>query len=277
MSSKSPEPQTLRALARDAALGAGRFLRQRLGNAGRIDRKSASIDLVTEADREAEAIIIDAIRASAPDHAILTEERGELGPRHAAVRWVVDPLDGTTNYARSFAMFAVSIGVELRGTVVAGVVHIPLLDELFIAERGAGAWLEHPAAGTRKPLHVSTTECLDDAFLATGFPYDIRTNPDNNLDHFGNFATRSLGIRRAGSAAIDLAYTAAGRFDGFWELRLKPWDWAAGILLIEEAGGRVTRIDGGTMTLDAPGVCASNGRIHDQMLAVLATSAHVRA
>lgn len=284
-------PLSLLELAERAARRAGDFLAAHLGQAGRIDRKGA-IDLVTDADRRAEALIIETIQAAAPEHAILTEEQGSLGPEHALVRWIVDPLDGTTNFAHAFAMFAVSVAAELRGEVVAGAVYVPVLGEMFLAERGAGAVLRRrrgPAAGSTSgpaaggnapggdpetpadlPLRVSTVERLDEAFLATGFPYDIRDNPDNNLDHFAAFATRSLAIRRAGAAALDLAYMACGRFDGFWELRLKPWDWAAGALLIEEAGGRVTTIDGAPFHLQAPGICASNGRIHAQMLALLA-------
>ncbi len=249
-----------------AATTGAAYLRGRWGDAGAIDHKGA-IDLVTEADRGAEATIIDVLGQHAPEHAILTEERGVLGRPGAAVRWIIDPLDGTTNFAHTFAMFAVSVAAELRGEVVTGAVAVPLLDELFVAERGAGAQLTY--AGATQPLQVSKVGELDRAFLATGFPYDIRTNPDNNLDHFQHFATRCLAVRRAGAAALDLAYMAAGRFDGFWELRLQPWDWAAGWLLIEEAGGTVTQLDGSPMRLDAPGVCASNGQLHGEMLEVL--------
>jgi len=155
------------------------------------------------------------------------------------------------------------VGVELTGQLVAGAVYVPMLGEMFTAARGGGATLNGA------PIRVSTTPRLDRGFLATGFPYDIRTNPDNNLDHFASFATRALAIRRAGAAALDLAYVACGRFDGFWELRLKPWDLAAGALLIQEAGGRITAIDGTPFHLTCPGICASNGLIHDEMLATL--------
>jgi myo-inositol-1(or 4)-monophosphatase len=275
-------PLGLRALAETAARRAGDYLRERFGDAGRIDHKSA-IDLVTDADRQAESVIIETLHDSAPDHAILTEEGGKLGPEHAAVRWIIDPLDGTTNFAHSFAMFAVSVAAELRGHVVAGAVYVPMLDEMFTAERGAGAHLKTSHTGMTgssafgEPIRVSGVERLDSAFLATGFPYDIRTNPDNNLEHFARFSTCCLAIRRAGAAALDLAYLACGRFDGFWELRLKPWDWAAASLLVEEAGGRITAADGGPFRLDAPGCCASNGLIHSEMLEVLARGEFIRS
>ncbi|MGD8395007.1 MAG: inositol monophosphatase family protein [Candidatus Eiseniibacteriota bacterium] len=292
-------PVPLRQLAARAALAGGTLLRRRFGDAGRIEHKGA-IDLVTEADREAEARVVATIREAAPEHAILTEEKGTLGTAGATVRWLIDPLDGTTNFAHDFAMFAVSVAAELRGEVVAGAVHIPMLGELFSAERGAGAQLLRVAPGAEdagdagsdgaasvlaqevaagrygSAIAVSRTAALDGAFLATGFPYDIRETPNDNLDHFARFSKRCLAIRRAGAAALDLAYMACGRFDGFWELRLKPWDWAAGSLLIEEAGGRVTGIDGGRFHLEGPAVCASNGLIHDAMLEVLAESEHVR-
>jgi myo-inositol-1(or 4)-monophosphatase len=252
--------QPLRALAERAARAAGDHLRARFGDAGRVDLKGA-IDLVTEADHAAEEIAVSTVRAERPGDSVLAEERGKQGA--TATRWIIDPLDGTTNFARSFPMFAVSIGVEHDGDLVAGAVYIPMLGEMFTAARGAGAALNG------KPIRVSSTSKLDRGFLATGFPYDIRTNPDNNLDHFARFATRALAIRRAGAAAIDLAYVACGRFDGFWELRLKPWDLAAGALLIQEAGGRITVIDGAPFRLSCPGICASNGQIHDEMLAVL--------
>jgi myo-inositol-1(or 4)-monophosphatase len=266
-----PTPVALRALAERAARSAGDYLRERFGNAGRVDLKGA-IDLVTEADHAAEELVVATIRSERPEDAVLAEERGtDGGPAGTeGVRWIVDPLDGTTNFARSFPMFAVSVGAELAGELVAGAVHVPMLGEMFTAARGGGATLN----GT--PIRVSTTPRLERAFLATGFPYDIRTNPENNLDHFARFATRSLAIRRAGAAALDLAYVACGRFDGFWELRLKPWDLAAGALLVREAGGRLTEIDGGAFRLVTTGVCISNGLIHDEMLAVLALARSAR-
>jgi myo-inositol-1(or 4)-monophosphatase len=167
-------------------------------------------------------------------------------------------------------MFAVSVGVEVEGELAAGAVHVPMLGEMFAAARGAGATLDG------RPLRVSAVDRLERSDRATGIPYDIRSNPDNNLDHFARFSVRALAIRRPGAAAIDLAYLACGRFDGFWELRLKPWDLAAGALLIAEAGGRLSGLDGSPFRLESPGVCASNGRIHEEMLAVLALGEHVK-
>jgi len=257
-----PTSAALRDLAERSARAAGDHLRAHFGHAGRVDLKGA-IDLVTEADHAAEEIAVGTIRAERPLDSVLAEERGADGNPATSIRWIIDPLDGTTNFARSFPMFAVSIGVEQHGELVAAAIHVPMLDEMFTAARDSGATLN----GRR--IHTSGTGHLDRAFLATGFPYDIRTNPDNNLDHFACFATRALAIRRAGAAAIDLAYVACGRFDGFWELRLKPWDLAAGALLVREAGGCITVIDGGPFQLVTTGVCASNGLIHDEMLAVL--------
>ncbi len=257
--------QPLRTLAERAARAAGDHLRARFGDAGRVDQKGA-IDLVTEADHAAEEIAVSTIRAERPLDSVLAEERGADGNPATSIRWIIDPLDGTTNFARSFPMFAVSVGVERDHQLVAGAVYIPMLEEMFTAALGSGATLNG------RSIQASGTGHLDRGFLATGFPYDIRTNPDNNLDHFARFATRALAIRRAGAAAIDLAYVACGRFDGFWELRLKPWDLAAGALLIQEAGGRITAIDGTPFHLTCPGICASNGLIHDEMLAVLKLS-----
>jgi myo-inositol-1(or 4)-monophosphatase len=259
------EAQALRELAVAAAHRAGAYLRGKVGSGVRVERKGA-IDLVTEADRAAEALVIGVIRAARPGDAVLAEERGgEPGVGGSdRVRWIIDPLDGTTNFAHSLAIFAVSVGVEVDGVLAAGAVHVPMLEETFAAARGGGATLNG------QPIAVSAVDRLADGFLATGFPYDIRVNPQNNLDHFARFATRSLAIRRAGAASIDLAYVACGRFDGFWELRLAPWDVAAGALLIQEAGGRITNLDGTPHRLGSSGVCASNGRLHDAMLAVLA-------
>ena len=266
LSSPSPdvgEAIALRDLAAQAATRAGAYLRQRFGDAVAIEHKGA-IDLVTEADRAAETLAIDTIRAARPGDAVLAEERGADGDRVARVRWIIDPLDGTTNFARALPWFGVSVAAEVAGQLVAGAIHVPMVDELFTVARGSGALMNG------RPIAVSSVAPLARAFLATGFPYDIRENPDNNLNHFARFSTRALAVRRPGAASIDLAYVACGRFDGFWELRLKPWDAAAGGLLILEAGGRITGIDGRADWLHAPGICASNGLVHEEMLAVLA-------
>src|SRR4029079_17960026 len=178
-------------------------------------------------------------------------------------RWIIDPVDGTTNYAHALPAYAVSIALERGGRVELGVIYDPSHDELYVAEPGAGAFCN----GAR--LAVSTTSSLDESLLTTGFPYDIRVNPDNNLKEYAVFATRSRAVRRFGSAVLDLAWVASGRYDGFWELRLGPWDVAAGGLLVQEAGGRLTSITGGPLDLDRPTVLASTARIHDAMLAIL--------
>ncbi len=245
-----------------AALEAGKLLVQRFGSIHEVSFKG-EIDLVTEADRQSERFLIDRIRSAFPDHDILSEESPPLSTG-ADYRWIIDPLDGTTNYAHGFPFFCVSIALERKGVVVLGVIFDPLRDELFTAERGMGAFLN------TQPLRVSQRTRLSDSLLATGFPYDIRVNPDNNLNHFGNMALRARAIRRAGSAALDLAFLAAGRFDGFWELRLHPWDTAAGTLLVTEAGGLVTDLDGSTYHLESPAVVASNSFIHQDMLTVIA-------
>ena len=245
-----------------ACLAAGRLQRAAFGRARAVEHKG-EIDLVTATDRRSEEAILRVIRAAHPGHGVLAEESGRDAGDGAHL-WVVDPLDGTTNFSRGFPVFAVSVALALEGRVVAGAVHQPLLGELFTAVRGGGAHLN----GRR--IRVSRQEALDQAFLATGFPYDIRRSRRNNLENFRRFATRCLAVRRAGAAALDLAYVAAGRFDGFWELKLQPWDLAAGALLVEEAGGTITGLDGRPWSLPVRDVVASNGLVHKPMLALLA-------
>jgi myo-inositol-1(or 4)-monophosphatase len=252
-----------RRVAVDAARAAGELLREHFRKPRRIAYKGGPTDLVTEMDARAEALIVERLRAAFPDDAILAEERGAAAGRSGR-RWLIDPLDGTTNYAHGLPIFAVSIALEHGGRVVVGVAFDPSRDELFVAERGAGATLGEA------PLAVSGTATLDKSLLVTGFPYDIRTARETNLPEYAAFAVRSRAVRRLGSAVLDLAYVAAGRFDGFWELRLGPWDVGAGVLLVQEAGGTVTNLTGGPLDLDAPCVVASNGLIHRELLAVLA-------
>jgi myo-inositol-1(or 4)-monophosphatase len=248
-------------LAQQLARLAGEELRRGYGQVKQISRKGA-VDLLTEYDLRSEGLILDAIRQAFPQDAILSEEAGEVS--RGEVIWMVDPLDGTTNFAHGLPMFCVSIACAAGGQLALGVVYDPLREELFQALAGGGAFLN----GQR--LQVSETEALQDALLVTGFPYDIRTNPENNLDHYSRLALRSLGVRRLGSAALDLAYVAAGRMDGFWELRLNPWDWAAGTLLVREAGGRVTDFRGGQDLLAGTDtIVATNGRVHAELLAAL--------
>jgi myo-inositol-1(or 4)-monophosphatase len=255
----SPE----RRLAIEAARAAGELLRSELAGARRIAFKGAPTNLVTEMDARAEALILDRVRESFPEDAILSEEMGATSGRSGR-RWIVDPLDGTTNYAHGIPIFAASIALEVGGRVQLGVIYDPNHDELFVAERGGGAFVND------RKLVVSSTPTLDESLLASGFPYNIRETADNNVAEFAAFSLRAQGVRRMGSAVLYLAWLAAGRFDGYWELRTGPWDVAAGGLLVEEAGGRVTALDGGPLDLDRPAIVASNGRIHREMLKVLA-------
>jgi myo-inositol-1(or 4)-monophosphatase len=217
-------------------------------------------DLVTEADRRSETLIVERLRSYFPDHAIVAEEGGgqKTGSDYC---WYVDPLDGTTNFAHGFPVFSVALGLAYHGEVVAGVVYDPTRDELFAAEGGAGAFLN----GQR--LRVSNTGDLAECLVATGFP-PFATNHDLNIEFYFRFTQLTHGIRRAGSAALDLCSVAAGRFDGFWELKLNPWDKAAGSLLVKEAGGLVSGITGKPFNLLGDDVLASNGLVHDQMLRV---------
>lgn len=246
---------------------AGEVLRQGWGTVQSVGYKG-DIDLVTEWDQASERLIIAALRQAFPDHFIYAEEGGESGQAESGWAWLVDPLDGTTNYAHGFPVFAVSLAALYRGRTEVGVIYDPLRDECFTARRGAGVALNGV------PIHVSATDALRRSLLATGFPYDVWTSPENNLDHFAHFILRAQGVRRPGAATLDLAYVACGRLDGFWELKLHAWDVAAGALLVEEAGGRVTDAQGHpSLNLSQaliPSIVASNGRIHDEMLAVLA-------
>jgi myo-inositol-1(or 4)-monophosphatase len=245
-----------------AARDAGKLLREALGGPRRIDYKGHPTNLVTEMDRRAETLIVDAIRQAFPDHAILGEEGGARAGQ-ADYRWLIDPLDGTTNYAHGLPIFSVSIALEHAGEVELGVAYDPTREDLFVARRGAGATLN----GER--LRVSATAQLGEALLVTGFPNDIRSTAETNLPEYAALSLRTRAVRRLGSAVLDLCYVAAGRFDAFWEQKLGPWDMAAGGLMVQEAGGRMTSVRGGPWRLDGPGVVASNGRIHEAVLAAL--------
>jgi myo-inositol-1(or 4)-monophosphatase len=251
-----------RRVAVDAARAAGRLLRDELSGARRIAYKGTPTNLVTEMDQRAEAEILGRLRATFPDDAILSEESGAASGRSGR-RWIVDPLDGTTNYAHGLPLFGVSIGLEIERRMELGVVYDPGRDELFVAERGRGATLNEA------PVHVSTTPSLGESLLTTGFPYNIQHTADTNLPEYAAFSVRARAVRRLGSAILDLAYVACGRFDAFWELQLGAWDVAAGSVLVEEAGGVVTGIDGGPLDVDAPTLVASNGRVHQAVLDVL--------
>lgn len=248
-------------LAIDLAMRAGAIQRERYETKLDVQTKSASIDLVTEVDRACEAVIVSGIGEARPDDAILAEEGGGDDRAGATWRWIIDPLDGTTNFAHGFPRFCVSIGVQHDGRTTVAVVYDPLLDELFHAVRGAGAWL-----GDRR-LHVSGRSDFGEALVATGFAYDVHESAADYLAPFTRVLQAARGIRRDGSAALDLCYVAAGRLDAYWELKLHPWDVAAGSLLVEEAGGRVSDLDGGPAPAGGHRIVASNGKVHDAILA----------
>ena len=218
---------------------------------------------MTDADHAAEQCIIDYIRKEFPNHRFLAEERGQVERSPSPYLWVIDPLDGTTNFAHGYPAYCVSIGLEYEGHCVLGVVFDPSRNELFTATHGGGARLNG------QPIRVSSTSSLEKSLLVTGFAYDIREAKRNNLDHFVKFALKAQGLRRTGSAALDLCYIAAGRFDGFWEVRLNPWDMAAGSVLVREAGGQLTNFSGHDLSIYGQELVASNGQIHQAMLAVL--------
>jgi len=247
------------------ARDAGSILVDRLGRALQVSNKG-DIDLVTEADLASEKLIIERIKSHYPRHAILAEESGasEFVAGTGEWKWIIDPLDGTTNYAHGYPCFCVSIGLEHAGTLEIAAIYDPMRDEMFAAERGQGATLN----GRR--MRVSEVDDLNSAMLCTGFPYNVRERPNFERD-FANFTMEAQAVRRDGSAAIDLAYVACGRFDGFWEDGLNAWDVAAGVLLIEEAGGMVTNFEGGKLDIYTPKVMASNGLVHDAMRRVLGT------
>lgn len=240
---------------------AGALLRDYRSRQRTLAYKGA-VDLTTDADRASEELIVGAITAAFPHHAIVAEE-GSGVAASSAYTWVVDPLDGTTNYAHDLPFFSVSIGLLHEGQLHLGVVYDPLRDELFAGQRGQGATCNG------KPLTVSSTATLTESCCTTGFPYDRRERPDNNLPEFGRVLLRARDVRRLGSAALELSYVAAGRLQAHWELRLKPWDTAAGALLVLESGGQISGIDGSPWSPDSPTMVASNGQIHAELLDVL--------
>ncbi len=249
----------------EIARQAGKILLEGYGRAKQIEYKG-TINLVTEFDHRVDALILAALRQAFPGEAILSEESG-LDTTSSDYVWIIDPLDGTTNFAHSFPAFSVSIGLTFQDQPLLGVVYDPLRDELYAAEAGQGATLNG------EPLRVSTETNLDRALLATGFPYDLRTNPHNNFEQFIQFYKRVQGVRHAGSAALDCVWVAAGRLEGFWEFDLSPWDVAAGGLIVREAGGRVTNDAGDENFLKHRSLVVSNGYLHEQMLQVLRETA----
>lgn len=249
------------AFAEEIARGAGGILKKYYGRRHEI-RFKGEINLVTDVDRRSEAYLMERIRRAFPDHGILSEESREI-PSSSSCRWIVDPLDGTTNYAHDYPCFCVSVALERDGELLAGAVFDPMLEESYTAGAGSGAFRNG------KRISVSETRDLRRSLLATGFAYDVRSSADNNFDFFRQFVLSGQAIRRDGSAALDLCYLACGRFDGFWELQLKPWDTAAGLLLLREAGGTATLLDGSPYDIHQPEILASNGKIHGQMREVV--------
>jgi myo-inositol-1(or 4)-monophosphatase len=262
LSTDDPDHGPRLELARALADQAGALQRERYETGLVIETKSATIDLVTEVDRACEQLIVSGIGSRFPEDGILAEEGHGRAETHR-FRWVIDPLDGTTNFAHGFPRFCVSIGVEdLQGRAI-GVVYDPLLDERFEAVRGAGAWLGH------RRLRVSREDEIGRSLVATGFAYDVHQSEDDNLGSFVKVVKHARGIRRDGSAALDLCYVAAGRLDAYWEDKLHPWDVAAGYLIVEEAGGRLSDRTGARPDASGRSVVASNAHVHDALLALL--------
>jgi myo-inositol-1(or 4)-monophosphatase len=243
-----------------AALRSGHFIRESVGRVGRIAYEGRG-NIVTDVDRKSEDIIVRYISSAFPDHSILSEE-GKPIKSGSGYRWIIDPLDGTTNFSRSFPFFCVSIALEFKGTIELGVIYDPMRAELFSARRSEGAFLN------QKKIGVSGISRLQDAFLATGFSYSLKSR-GLNVRYFRKFLLNSLAVRRAGSAALDLCYVACGRFDGFWEMDLYPWDTAAGMIIVKEAGGKVSKFDGGKYSVEDRHILATNSRIHNEMVNIL--------
>lgn len=246
------------------AIAAGKLLLRNASGHRSVHFKG-KINLVTEMDLKSEKLIVARLRKLLPDASFLTEE-GSAVENDSPCKWVIDPLDGTTNYAHTFPIWCVSIALEWRGEIVLGCVYDPNRDELFTAVQNK------PARMNGRLIRVTERRRLNQSLLATGFPYDIQTSSINNLDHFVSFARTARAVRRAGSAALDLCYLAVGRFDGFWELKLHPWDTAAATLIVKQAGGKVTDFRGKPFSIYSEHLLASNGAIHNQMIRVLAAN-----
>lgn len=249
-------------VAVEAALEAGKILRERADHIGKISFKEFH-DPVTEVDHLAEQAVISRIKKTFPDHDILAEESGDAEGSDSTSKWIIDPLDGTLNYSHGYPCYCVSIALEMQGEVKVGVIYNPCLDELFVAEKGKGATLNG------KPIHVSTIPSLQKSLLVTGFAPKVVMSDNDNLDHFCNFMKACQAVRRPGSAAMDLVYTAMGRFEGFWELMLHPWDVAAGLLIVLEAGGTASKFDGSPVGIYDQEILVTNGLVHQEMVDVL--------
>ncbi|MBW4594945.1 MAG: inositol monophosphatase [Brasilonema angustatum HA4187-MV1] len=247
-------------IATEAALAAGAVLQGYLGKVeDAIIEKGRPGDLVTAADKASEAVVLDVLRRHFPDHSILAEESGKLGNQDSEYLWAIDPLDGTTNFAHQYPFFAVSIGLLIQGVPQVGVIYDPFHNELFRAAQGLGA------TRNRCPIKVSKTSQLGKSLLVSGFAYDRRETSDNNYAEFCHLTHLTQGVRRSGSASLDLAHIACGRVDGYWERGLSPWDITAGIILIREAGGKVTAYDGSSLDISSGRILATNGSIHNSL------------
>ena len=242
-------------IATEAALAAGAVLESYWGNLEAIEEKRPG-DLVTEADKASEAIVLEVLNRHVPNHAILAEESGGVGDMGGHYLWAIDPLDGTTNYAHQYPFFSVSIGLLIDGVPQVGAIFTPFNRELFRAAKGLGA------TRNRRAIAVSQTSELSKSLLVTGFAYDRRQTDDNNYAEFARLTHLTQGVRRSGSASVDLAYVACGRLDGYWERGLSPWDLAAGIVILEEAGGQISAYDGSPFRLDSGRILATNGKLH---------------
>lgn len=258
-----PNPQDLQRfldVATEAAMAGGAVLKKYWGNLSSIQEKGRSGDLVTEADKASEDEVLTVIKRHFSDHAILAEESGQIGQQDGELLWAIDPLDGTTNYAHGYPLCAVSIGLLVYGVPMVGVVYNPILEDLYRGAKGLGA------THNRQPIRVSATKKLPNSLLVTGFAYDRRETLDNNYAEFCHLTHLTQGVRRGGSASVDLAYVACGRLDGYWERGLSPWDLAAGVVLVEEAGGQVSAYDGHPFDIYSGRLIASNGLLHQALI-----------
>ncbi|MEW6497339.1 MAG: inositol monophosphatase family protein [Cyanobacteriota bacterium] len=262
MSPPPPHPQHLQIfldIATEAVMAAGAILKSYWGKLDAIEEKGRPGDLVTVADKDAEAAIIKVLQRHVPDHSILAEESGQLGDNQNEYLWAIDPLDGTTNYAHQYPVAAVSVGLLISGIPQVGAIYNPFRDELFRAAKGLGA------TRNRQSIRVSQTSDLSKSLLVTGFAYDRRETCDNNYAEFCHLTHLTQGVRRSGAASIDLADVACGRLDGYWERGLSPWDIVAGVVLVEEAGGQVTAYDTNPLKVRSGRILATNGRIHERL------------
>jgi myo-inositol-1(or 4)-monophosphatase len=266
---QTPSLENFLEIATEAALSAGAILQSFWGNLESVREKGRPGDLVTEADAAAEAAVIAILKRHFPEHQILAEESGHQGNTVSRFLWAIDPLDGTTNYAHQYPFSATSIALLIDGVPQVGVIFDPFHQELFRAAKGLGA------TRNRQPIHVSQTQTLSQSLLVTGFAYDRRETLDNNYAEFCHLTHLTQGVRRGGAASLDLAYIACGRLDGYWERGLSPWDIAAGIVLVEEAGGQVSAYDQRPVDLASGRILATNGKLHSDLSAELLKVKHL--